>query len=137
MKLGIIPVGSNLRGFTKMGITFSTGGILIQGLRHWKANFRGFNLDTHRPFFHLGIIYRQSILPTGKILCRPALYFGRRPNFLAGLLHLHPPSMVHASCASWDAQTLLHVHICGYFAPFAHPLAPFLAPFAQGFLKKP
>ena len=36
----------NLRSFTETGITFSTGGILMQGLRHWKANFRGFNLDS-------------------------------------------------------------------------------------------
>ncbi|KAF5931518.1 hypothetical protein HYC85_027689 [Camellia sinensis] len=31
LKSGIIPVGSNLRSFTEKGITFSTGGILIQG----------------------------------------------------------------------------------------------------------
>ena len=50
----------------------------MQGLRHWKANFRGFNLDTHRPLFDLGSICRQSIYPTGNLLCRPAIYCADR-----------------------------------------------------------
>ena len=43
----------NLRGFTEKGITFSTGGILMQGLRHWKANFWGAILVGGRPLFSL------------------------------------------------------------------------------------
>ena len=38
-------VGPNLRGFTKTGITFCTGGILMLGLWHWKANFKGLMED--------------------------------------------------------------------------------------------
>ena len=81
LKLGIIPVGSSLCGFTEKGITFCTGGILMQGLRHWKANFWGFNLAIHRHFLTSPATHRHSICPTGQnkvqvgtILCRPAIY---------------------------------------------------------------
>ena len=40
--VGWNPFGPNLRDFTKTGITFCTGGILMLGLWHWKANFKGF-----------------------------------------------------------------------------------------------
>ena len=52
--VGCSPLGPNLRGFTEKGIAFSTGGILMQGLRHWKANFWGFILGGGRPRFLAG-----------------------------------------------------------------------------------
>ena len=54
----------------------------MQGLRHWKDNFWGFNLDIHRNFLTSSATHRHSIYPTsqyklrvGNILCRPAIYF--------------------------------------------------------------
>ena len=44
----------------------------MQGLHHWKANFRGFNLDIHRHFFDL------TGHPSALCLCRPAIYCADR-----------------------------------------------------------
>ena len=64
-----------------------------------------------------------------------ALYFADRHFvlvgdffLLAGVTLLHPSDLVHASCASWNAPTLLPVHVVA--------VLPLLPPFGQSFLRK-
>ena len=108
-----IRVGPNLCGFTETCITFSTGGILMQGLRHWKANFRGFNLDTNRPFFdltgHPPALYlsgRQFIVPTGTLFCWPAIFASRRPS--GAFCRLSRFQLCQLECT----ELIPHAHVC-------------------------